>query len=391
MNTVVLSKIAVVSSGQGAPQGDKSYGNEGTPFIKAGNLEDLLITKDEFKSCKQINAKVASRYKLKQYPVDTIVFAKSGMSAMKGRVYCLNNPSYVVNHLATITPNKEQVKPRYLKYYFQHFPPTRLIKDRAYPSIRLEDINNIELALPNIGEQEEIVSILDQADSLRQKRKQAIDLLDEYLKSVFLEMFGDPVTNPKDWEYILSDDYCDLLTVGVVIKPASYYQSSGVIALRSLNIKPNAINLNNVVYFSKEDNNGKLSKSKLKKDDVVIVRTGLTGTAAVIPEELDGANCIDLIIARPKQELINSIYFSFLINSDRGKHLISLREVGGIQKHFNVSALKQLQIPAPPIELQSKFAQIVKDTEALKQKMYVQAEELDNQFNALMQKNFNSN
>jgi type I restriction enzyme, S subunit len=125
-----------------------------------------------------------------------------------------------------------------------------------------------------------------------------------------------------------------------------------------LNVKPNRIDTSDVVYFSEKVNSNKLAKSKLKKDDVVVVRTGNTGTAAVIPEELDGCNCIDLLIARPKKEL-NSIYLSNFINSERGKQAISQKEVGGIHKHFNVGALKEMMIPVPSLSVQNEFENFV--------------------------------
>ncbi|MDO6425005.1 hypothetical protein, partial [Saccharophagus degradans] len=103
---------------------------------------------------------------------------------------------------------------------------------------------------------------------------------------------------------------------------------------------PNRINLDKIVYFPRESHETTLSKSILKTGDVVIVRTGNTGTAAVIPNELDDCNCIDLIIAKIKRDQISPEYLAYLLNSDRGKMLISAREVGGIHKHFNVGSMK---------------------------------------------------
>ncbi len=388
MKITKLENIAEVSAGQGAPQGDDSYSKVGLPFIKAGNLEDLIITNDEYKSCKLVNEEIANKYKLKLYPKDTLVFAKSGMSATKDRIYCLNNKAYVVNHLSTIIPNAKFIEVKYLKYIFYILPPSRLIKDESYPSISLDDIKKMDIPLPPLSEQRSIVKKLDEADALRQKRKQAIKLLNESLESTFLDMFGDPVNNPKKWSAKSWEEYSELLTVGVVIKPASHYVEKGVIALRSLNIKPNSIDLGNLVYFSKEAHNGILSKSRLQSNDVVLVRTGLTGTAAVIPEALNNANCIDMIILRPNKRVVNPFYLSYFFNSERGKQIVTAKEVGGIQKHFNIGAIKKMKILIPSIDLQNRFAEIVCKTESLKQVMLAQSKELENQFQALMQKAF---
>ncbi|MDE2223158.1 MAG: restriction endonuclease subunit S, partial [Candidatus Omnitrophica bacterium] len=121
----------------------------------------------------------------------------------------------------------------------------------------------------------------------------------------------------------------------------------------------------------------------------VVVRTGQTGTAAVVPPELDGINCIDLIIIRPKIKKLNPHYLSFLLNSDMGKKIISSKEVGGIQKHFNIGSIKNLGIPLPPLPEQQRFAEFVQKIEKLKEKQRQSEAELQNLFNSLMQKAFN--
>ena len=100
---------------------------------------------------------------------------------------------------------------------------------------------------------------------------------------------------PEEWDVKKCEGLCDKITVGVVVRPASYYVPSGRIALRSLNIREDYFDLNEVVYFSDKDNDTILSKSKLLENDVVIVRTGYPGTSCVVPKELEGANCIDLV------------------------------------------------------------------------------------------------
>ena len=100
-----LRDIAIIAAGQGAPQGDDNYCDNGTPFIKAGNLVELLNGKKE-SEVQKVSENVAKEYKLKLYPAGTVLFAKSGMSCMKSYVYQLKMPCYVVSHLACITPTE---------------------------------------------------------------------------------------------------------------------------------------------------------------------------------------------------------------------------------------------------------------------------------------------
>lgn len=285
--------------------------------------------------------------------------------------------------------NPKLADARYIYYYLRSIH----LKEAGY-SRHFKFLKQIEIPIPekdgrpNLDDQKRIAHLLGKVEGLIARRKHHLEQLDDLLKSVFLEMFGDPVRNEKGWDLGISSVYAEMVTVGVVVKPASYYVESGVVALRSLNIKPNRIDLNDLVYFPQEANDGVLSKSRLQTDDVVIVRTGKTGTAAVVPAHLDGANCIDLIIVRPKRKRIHPQYLTCLLNSERGMALVASREVGGIQKHFNVGALNKIPFPLPPIDLQNQFAAIVEKVEGLKSRYQQSLTDLETLYGALSQKAF---
>jgi type I restriction enzyme, S subunit len=298
----------------------------------------------------------------------------------------------LVSPLYTVFACKETLDQEYLLRFLRSPIGNSRIRGKTQGAVRdtlpFKKLSEIRIPLPTIDEQRRIADLLSKAESLIAKRKESIALLDEYLKSVFLEMFGDPVRNEKGWEKKSGEQYFEKLTVGVVIKPASYYVEHGVIALRSLNIKPNRIDLTNLVYFSHEANNGPLAKSKLKSGDVVFVRTGSTGTAAIVPDELDGANCIDLIVTRPRKEMVDPLYLVFFFNSEFGKRLVASQEVGGIQKHFNIGAIRSLKIPIPQLDTQCRFAQLALKVDRIKEKLITSQLELESLYNVLIRMAF---
>jgi type I restriction enzyme S subunit len=189
-----LGSVVAVSAGQPAPKADE-FSDEGMPFIRAGSLENLL-NGGTLADCEKIPETTARKNRLRLYPKDTVVFAKSGMSATLGRVYRLPEPAYVVSHLATLVPTGEY-DPRFLTYWLRRNPPSHLIKDPAYPSIRTSEIEQVQVPNPPLSEQERIAAILDKADGIRRKRAHALVLADNFLKSAFLDMFGDPIHNQK--------------------------------------------------------------------------------------------------------------------------------------------------------------------------------------------------
>lgn len=272
---------------------------------------------------------------------------------------------------------------KYLYYYLRQLH----ITDAGY-SRHFKYLKQAEVVLPPLEEQKRITDILDRAEALRAKRREALAQLDELTQSIFIEMFGDPVTNPKEWKTIECANICERITVGIVVKPASYYVSSGVPALRSLNIKPGYISLKDLVYFSENDNNTKLAKTKLKAGDLVIVRTGQPGTSAVVPADLDGVNAIDLLIATPKPNIVDPEFLSQFFNSSGGRSIVLTAQRGQIQKHLNVGSLNESCIPLPPIELQQEFSCCIAALEKLKTKQKTSLAELDELFASLQYRAF---
>lgn len=146
------------------------------------------------------------------------------------------------------------------------------------------------------------------------------------------------------------------VTVGHVGPMASEYVPRGIPFLRSQNVKPFHIDLDDVCFIS-ESFHERLKKSALEPGDVVVVRTGAPGTAAIIPESLPIANCSDLVIIHPGEEL-DSRYLSYYING-AAKGFVSSRLVGAVQQHFNVGEAKKLLLPQVSLEMQRAIASIL--------------------------------
>ncbi|MFB9144918.1 restriction endonuclease subunit S [Vibrio artabrorum] len=287
----------------------------------------------------------------------TIIVGRKGSV---GKVVWAPDGGWVIDTAYYLTlKESEQLDWRYLYYALSVAQLEKKTITTSIPGLNRDDFYDTEIPLPPLDEQKRIAAILDKADAIRQKRKQAIDLADEFLRSVFLDMFGDPVTNPKGWEVRLCKDLFNRITVGIVVKPSSYYVEAGVPALRSLNIGYYGIRPDNLVYVSKSDNESILSKTRVYKGDLVIVRSGQPGKTAVVCQEFDGVNAIDILIATPKIDLIDPQFFAFFMNSDGGKKIVLSEQRGQVQKHFNVGSLNNTDVPLPPLPLQRTFAKIV--------------------------------
>tara|TARA_B110001469_G_scaffold90562_1_gene85997 strand:+ start:3675 stop:5000 length:1326 start_codon:yes stop_codon:yes gene_type:complete len=150
---------------------------------------------------------------------------------------------------------------------------------------------------------------------------------------------------PKDWEVKVCSSLCKRICVGIVIQPAKYYQSSGVPAFRSANVRESGLTMDKLVYISKESN-AMLSKSQVKAGDVLSVRTGYPGTSAVVPPNCAGCNTVDILISTPTDE-ISSDFLCAWINSSSGKNQVLSKQGGLAQQHFNVAELRKLKVILP--------------------------------------------
>ena len=231
-------------------------------------------------------------------------------------------------------------------------------------TLRFEELARIEFKfVPSYDQQERIAAILSSVDDAIEKTQAVIDQVQVVKRGLMQELLtrGLPGRHtrfkqteigeiPEPWEVQPAATVCERIVVGIVIKPSQYYSDSGVPCLRSLNVKEDRISDKEMNYIS-HGSNERLRKSRLSAGDVVTVRTGYPGTSAVIPERLNGANCVDLIISTPGSR-IRGDFLARFVNSERGRAAVEERKGGLAQQHFNVGAMKVMLIPIPSLREQ---------------------------------------
>lgn len=376
-----LHSIAAIAAGQSAPQGENNYCDNGIPFIKAGNLIELLNGKKE-NELQKVNEIVAIKHKLKLFPAGTVLFAKSGMSCMKGYVYQLKTPCYVVSHLACVMA--KEISGEYLKYYFEFNKPNLLVKDEAYPSISLADIGEMDISYGDSNEQRTIVETLNSINKIIELKHLQLEKLDLLVKSKFIEMFGG-VNESNKFQYQPVNNFAKVLSGGTPDrKNADYWQNGTIRWVKTTELQ------NGIIYDTEEKiteagmNNS--SAKKIPANSILIAMygqgktRGMTGYLAVECTTNQACACI-----LPSKK-VNQIYlWQFFILSYN-----KLREMakGGNQPNLNAGIIKEFPILMPPIELQNEFASFVEQTDKTKSKIKQSLEKFDILKKALMQKYF---
>ncbi len=278
--------------------------------------------------------------------------------------------------------------------YLYHFLPKALLKIHSetpavtVKHLSVKTIKEIEIPLPPLAEQKRIAAILDKADAIRRKRQQAIELADKFLRSVFLDMFGDPVTNPKDFPVGTIRDLVDSVNYGTSSKASEIDGEYPI--LRMGNITYNGdwdfTSLKYIDLAEKEK-----AKYLVSKGDLLFNRTNskeLVGKTAVYEEDKPMAIAGYLIRVRPNSDG-NNHYISGYLNSMHGKETLMAmcKNIVGMA-NINAQELQDIKILIPPKKYQDQYANIVIATKSKVKKLKQALAEADILFKALSQRAF---
>ncbi len=306
-------------------------------------------------------------------------------------------PCVTVVDVCIIRPNPKVVDSAYLRYLINSSgfrkKIQKYITGTTRQRISRENLSKIEFYITPLEEQLRIAKILDLAQSLIEKRKQAIAYLDDYIKAVFLDMFGDPVSNPKGWEVKTLTELTSKIGSGATPKggKAAYFRE-GISLIRSLNIHDNSF-LDKDLAFINQQQAKALSNVEVKENDVLLNITGASvGRCAVVPNRILPARVNQHVSILRTNEKLNPYFLLHLLISDSFKRkLLKDANAGGATREaLTKQHIEDLEIICPPIEEQNRFCNTEKLDDILKQKMQSQLEELENNFQAEMQRAFQS-
>ncbi|WP_429230914.1 restriction endonuclease subunit S [Aeromonas veronii] len=295
-----------------------------------------------------------------------------------------------------LRPNIKQLDGKYLFYLIWNrkfrFIAERIMSGSAgQKRVPASFLQNFEIPLPPLAEQKRIAAILDKADAIRQKRQQAIALADQFLRSVFLDMFGDPVTNPKGWTIRKLGELINSGPTNGLYKPSSSY-GSGTRILRIDGFYDGALTSQESlkrVEVSKDE----LSRFSLPERSIVINRVNspdYLGKSAFI-YKLDEPTVFEsnMMCFTVDEELINPVFLTQQLQMPNIKQQIKNCAKDAVnQSSINQQDVKSFDILLPDVEEQNNFESICNDLIQKSKKIANGLSLTDNLFNSLSQKAF---
>lgn len=387
-----IKEVCTISGGYAFKSND--FTSEGIPIIRIGDIFDNKVNISNGTAfLKDYNEK------LNKFIIEKgdILIALSGATTGKFGIYTDEEQALLNQRVAKISP-KDSITNKYLYHYMNKLQDIIYGKALgcAQPNISPNEIGEIDIYVPSVLEQDKISNILDVAKDLIDKRKEQIEALDELVKSKFIEMFGDPINNPKGWEVKKLKSLSIKILSGNTPKGGSeVYVNNGIMFFRSQNVWKNKLILDDIAYIDRETHN-KMLKSSLKNRDILMTKTGRINTensslgrAAMFLGEDDSANINGHVyLIRLKEEIVNE-FILYILTSKEYRGYIRSVCVGGIDKRqLNKEHIEDFPIIFPPVEQQKKFVTYVKQVDKIKLKMEKGLKELEDNFNSLMQKAF---
>ncbi len=347
--------------------------------VKAGEG----LNSAEFKFFTSSN-KQSKFYTSATYKDKALIFGTGGLASIH---YC-ETPFSTSTDCIVFYASRKNIN---LKFIFKFLQDNIYLLEDGFKGAGLKHISkdyilNIQIPLPPLEEQEKIAKELDKITNLIEKRKSQLEKLDLLVKAKFIEMFGDPVTNPMGWEVKKLGEIAEIKIgpFGSLLHKEDYIESNYSLVNPS-HIVNDKIVVDSKLSVSYEKYNS-LSSYHLKKNNIVLGRRGEMGRCAVVEE--DNLLCgTGSIIIRANEKLAPYFIQKIISYPTYKKHIENFA-VGITMLNLNVPIVSSFTIPLIPLNLQEKFATYVQEVEKLKTKQQQGLNQLEILYKSRMQEYF---
>ena len=378
---VKLGEVCKVVSGTTPKSSCPEYWNGTLNWVTPAELKD--DSDIVYETERKITLRAVQDTGLKPFPIGTVLLssrAPIGKVAISGReMYCNQGFKNLVC--------SGSIYNRYLYHFLKDKTEylNALGRGATFKEISKDIVENIEIPLPPLETQRHIAAVLDKVSALIAKRRHQLDKLDELVKSRFVEMFGDMVSNVNQFSVSQLGIVCDVRD-GTHDTPQ--YCERGYPLVTSKNVTGGKIDLSSCGFISEEDFLAINKRSKVDEGDIIMPMIGTIGKPVIVSFEPHFAIKNVALIKFPPGAHVKNIYIKTLLESDYFDRMVLAKIHGGTQKFISLGDIRNLKIAIPPIDLQNQFAAFVTQTEKTKAAVQQALEKLETLKKALMQEYF---
>ncbi|MGK2925258.1 MAG: restriction endonuclease subunit S [Lysobacterales bacterium] len=339
----------------------------GPKFLRITDIQDGAVNWDMVPWC-ECDTRSATDARLK---AGDIVFARTGATTGKSFLVAECPIDAVFASYLIRVRLRDCAEPRFVSYFFQTpdywAQIAKSARGVAQPGVNATTLKALKIPLPPLPEQRRIAEILDKADALRAKRRAALAQLDTLTQSIFLDMFGDPATNPKGWPVAALKNCVAKIQIGPFgsLLHQEDYIGGGIPLVNPKHIQRGVIEIGGDETVTPEKYK-ELRVYHLAPGDVVMGRRGEMGRCAIV----DAASCPLLcgtgsLFLRPDKTQTTSVFLRAMLSSEAIKSRLERLSLGQTLPNLNSRIVEGLEIPLPPVTVQRAFADRVTANKAL--------------------------
>ena len=267
--------------------------------------------------------------------------------------------SSVIGTMQYLLP-KDNVLPEYLCYVVRYMHLEKYFTGATIPHIYFKDYKNEQFNLDPLEKQAKIVDVLGKCERIVAEREEELHKLDELIKARFVEMFGEPVSNPKEWPIHQLMEYIEFLTSGSR-GWAKYFTDDGEYFITIKNVKNCRITVDDVQHILPPDN-AEAKRTKVQEGDLLISITADLGRTGVVDREIaehGGYINQHLTCIRFDKKQLNPLYVAYYMESDAGKMQFQAKNQSAVKAGLNFNSINSLRLMVPPLKLQNDFVKFV--------------------------------
>lgn len=368
----------------------KQFQKNKIPIVRIGNIQDNQV-KIDYSVC--YTEEFLNMHPEFEIQGGDILIAMSGATVGKIGKY-KNDKKALLNQRVGNFITTEKLEKGYLYFLLQSPLFEKYILNNAFgcaqPNISSQKIEEFEFYLYDNKEQMEITNQLDKIQKIVDIRKKQIEQLDELIKSQFVEMFGMPLENSKNWKVELADDICLKITDGSHFSPKDIGKGYAMLSVK--NMRNDGFHYENCKHVSKESFEIlKNQKCVPEINDVLISKDGsYFYYGFVVKENKEEAVLSSIAILKPDIKTVNPTFLcNYMLSESIVKYVSDHYVTGAALKRVILKGIKKIPVMVPPIELQNKFAEFVKQIDKQKFEVQKSLEEIQKLQESLMNKYFN--
>lgn len=361
MNKIKLYEICDILNGYAFKS--INYVDTGIRVIRITNVQNGYIEDKEPQFYPLSYEKEIQKYILKENDILISLTGNVGRVALLDKKYL---PAALNQRVACMRLKNDIIYKSFLFHFLNSdFFENKCIsnsKGIAQLNLSTEWLKNYEIPLYEFKQQIEIANKFDVLSKLIDNRKSQLIKIEELVKSRFIEMFGDPVINPKYLDKHSLNNYIQFITSGSRGWSQYFVDKESELFITIKNVKNNHIVLDDVQYINVPSNQ-EAKRTKVKSGDLLISITADLGRTGVIDDHIAQKGAYinqHLALVRLDQDKLNPVYVSYFLDTEYGKRQFKSKNQNGVKSGLNFDAIKSLQILIPSIDQQIQFLEVVK-------------------------------